>query len=371
MRTTARTAAALVGVAVLGLAGCGQRETTTGATEEPSPSATPTESASEDSGPQRSNPDFKACMVSDSGGFNDKSFNQTSHDGLEKAAQDLGIETAEVESNSPSEFADNIDALVKQNCNSITTVGFLLGDATLAAAKANPEIDFSIVDYAYEKPTKNLKGLLFDTAAPSYLAGYLAAGVSESGIVGTFGGQQIPSVTTFMDGFQAGIEKYNEDNGAEVRLVGWDREAQEGTFTNDFENKTKGQSDAENMITQGADIIFPEAGPAGLGGLQAAQDQDVRAIWVDTDGCVSAAEYCDVLLTSVMKGMDVAVEEAIKASVDGTFTNEPYTGTLANGGVGLAPYHEQEQSIPAELAAQVDELRQQLVDGSLEVPTAP
>ncbi len=366
MKRTARSAAALLGVAALTLAGCGERDTSDTAGDDPTPSSSASESASE-STPTQSNPDFKACIVSDSGGFNDKSFNQTSYAGLQNAADKLGIETGEVESNSPSEFADNIDALVKQDCNSITTVGFLLGDATLAAAKKNPDIDFSIVDFAYEKPTKNLKGLLFNTAEPSFLAGYLAAGVSESGILGTFGGAQIPSVTAFMDGFQSGIEKYNEDNGTEVQLIGWDKETQKGTFTNDFESKTKGQSAASEMITQGADIIFPVAGPAGLGALQAVQDANVKAIWVDTDGCVSAAEYCDVLLTSVMKGMDVAVEEAITASLEDTFSNEPYTGTLENGGVGLAPYNEQEASVPAELDAKIQELQEQIISGELEV----
>ncbi len=362
MKRTARSAAALLGVAALTLAGCGDRGSSTNAGDETSPS----ESASS-SAPAQSNPDFKACMVSDSGGFNDKSFNQTSHDGLVQAKDDLGIQTGEVESNSPSEFVDNINALVKEDCDSITTVGFLLGDATLAAAKKNPKIDFSIVDFAYDKPPKNLKGLTFNTAEPSFLAGYLAAGVSESGIVGTFGGAQIPSVTAFMDGFQSGIEKYNDDNGSDVKLIGWDKETQKGTFTNDFESKTKGQSAASEMITQGADIVFPVAGPAGLGALQAVKDADVKAIWVDTDGCVSAQEYCDVLLTSVMKGMDVAVEQSIKDSLEGNFSNELYVGTLENDGVGLAPYHEQEGSIPSELDSQIQDLKQQIIDGDLKV----
>jgi len=347
----------------MALAGCGQREDSTNASDDASSSDTPSES----SAPPAENANFKACMVSDSGGFQDKSFNQTSHDGLVSAAKDLGVKTGEVESNSPSEFKDNIEAMVQQDCNSITTVGFLLGDATEAAAKKNPDIDFSIVDFGYAKPPKNLKGLGFNTAEPSYLAGYLAAGVSKSGIVGTFGGAQIPSVTAFMDGFQMGVEKYNEDNGSDVKVVGWDRKTQKGTFTQDFESKTKGQNAAEEEITQGADIIMPVAGPAGLGALDAVKDQGLQAIWVDTDGCVSAAEYCDVLLTSVMKGMDVAVEDAIKASVDGNFDNTPYTGTLENGGVGLAPFHQQESAVPAELASKIDELKQQIIDGDIEV----
>jgi basic membrane protein A len=359
-------AVAGLGVAALILAGCGERDDDTNAAD----NATPTESATSEA-PSEQYPDFKACMVSDSGGFNDKSFNQTSHDGLERANEELGVQMAEVESNSPSDFPDNINAMVQEDCDIITTVGFLLGDATAAAAKRNKQTDFSIVDFGYfdeegnNIARPNVKGLLFNTAEPSFLAGYLAAGVSETGIVGTFGGAQIPSVTDFMDGFQMGVEKYNEDNDAEVELIGWDKETQKGSFTNDFEAKTKGQSTAEEMITQGADIIFPVAGPAGLGALQAAQDADAKAIWVDTDGCVSAAEYCDVLLTSVMKGMDVAVFESIKASASGEFSNEPYTGTLENGGVGLAPYHEQESAVPSELSDKIEELKEQLVSGEL------
>jgi basic membrane protein A len=358
VRKTARIAAVCV-IAALTLAGCGERSTDNEATGSDSPSESESTSSEQF-------PDFKACMVSDSGGFDDKSFNQTSHDGLLQAEEDLGVQTGEVESNAPSEFADNIQAMVDEDCDSVTTVGFLLGDATLAAAKKNKDVDFSIVDFAYEKAPNNLKGLTFNTAEPSYLAGYLAAAKSETGVVGTFGGLNIPTVTIFMTGFVQGVEKFNEDNGADVKVIGWDPDSEEGSFTNDFESKTKGQSTAEEMITQGADVIFPVAGPAGLGGLQAAQDNDVWGIWVDTDGCESAAEYCDVLLTSVMKGMDVAVEEAIKTSASGEFSNEVYEGTLENGGVALAPYGPNAE-IDSELDAKIQDLKQQIIDGEIKV----
>jgi basic membrane protein A len=259
---------------------------------------------------------------------------------------------------------------VDQDCNQITTVGFLLGDATEAAAKKNPDVDFAIVDYGYAKPADNLKGLNFNTAEPSFLAGYLAAGMSESGVVGTFGGLPIPTVTIFMTGYAQGVEQYNKDNGADVKVVGWNPKTEKGSFTEDFEDKTKGQTIGENMIQQGADVIFPVAGPAGLGGLQAAQDNDAFGIWVDTDGCESAAEYCDVLLTSVVKGMDVAVEAAIKDSVEGSFSNEPFVGTLENEGVGLAPYHDLESEIPQELKDKIEELKQQIIDGEIKVGRA-
>ena len=348
-------------IAVLVLAGCGERSTGNEASGSDSPSATESSSA-----PSEQFADFKACMVSDSGGFDDKSFNQTSHDGLVQAQEDMSVKTGEVESNAPSEFADNIQAMVDEGCQSITTVGFLLGDATEAAAKKNKDIDFSIVDFAYEKPPANLKGLTFNTAEPAYLAGYLAAAKSETGVVGTFGGLNIPTVTIFMTGFVQGVEKYNEDNGTNVKVIGWDPDSGKGSFTNDFESKTKGQSTAEEMITQGADVIMPVAGPAGLGGLQAAQDNDAWGIWVDTDGCKSAAEYCDSLLTSVMKGMDVAVETAIKDAASGNFTNEVYEGTLENGGVALAPYGPK-ADVDSELDAKIQDLKQQIIDGEIKV----
>lgn len=354
MRKTARIAA-VAAIAALTLTACGERPT-----EESSGSAE--ETTSESAAPAESNPDFKACIVSDSGGFDDKSFNQTSHDGLKAAEENLGVQTGEVESNSDSEYANNIAALVSEGCNSITTVGFLLGDATLAAAKKNKDVDFSIVDFAYDKAPKNLKGLVFNTNEPSFLAGYLAAATTETGTVGTFGGMNIPTVTIFMEGFRQGVEYYNENEGGEVQLLGWNGKS--GSFTDDFEDKTKGQAIGEQMIGQGADIVFPVAGPAGLGGLQAAKDGDVKAIWVDTDGCVSAAEYCDVLLTSVMKAMDVAVEEAIAASVHDEFSSEPYVGTLENDGVGLADISD---DVDPAVVEKVEELKQQIIDGEITV----
>ena len=373
MKRTARIAA-VAAIAALALTACGDREDDdndgdSGTSDSPSVTdeTSPTEAAEQ-------YPDFLACMVSDSGGFDDKSFNQTSHDGLENAATNFGVQTAEVESTDPSQFADNIDSLIDQGCNEITTVGFLLGDATRAAAKANKDIDFAIVDFEFldaetfePNPPPNAKGLTFDTGQPSFLAGYLAAAKSESGLVGTFGGLNIPTVTIFMTGFAQGVEYYNEQNGAEVEVLGWDPANPEGgSFTNDFEDKTVGQSLAEEMIGQGADVIFPVAGPAGLGGLQAAQDNDVWGIWVDTDGCVSAAEYCDSLLTSVVKGMDVAVEQAILDSASGAFSNEVYRGTLEDGGVSLAPYGPN-ADVSDELAAEIEELKAMIIAGEITV----
>ena len=368
MRKTARMALA-VGLAALALTACGDRGDSGNNSSAGDQTTAPTEttSAAAPSSSVPANPNFKACMVSDSGGFDDKGFNQTALKGQTDAATQFGIQTAKVESTGDSQYADNINQMVQQKCNIITTVGFLLGDATLAAAKKNPDIDFAIVDYAYDKPPANLKGLVYATEQPSYLAGYLAAGMTQSGIVGTFGGQNIPTVTSFMEGFRQGVDKYNQDNGKDVKLLGWD--GKDGSFTDDFEDKTKGQAVGEQLIGQGADILFPVAGPAGLGGLQAAKDAGAHAIWVDTDGFVST-EYGDILLTSVVKGMDVSVTEAIKESLEGTFSNELFAGTLENGGVGLAPYHNFDSEIPQDLKDKIDELKQGIIDGSITVSTS-
>ncbi|WP_420313599.1 BMP family lipoprotein [Actinopolymorpha alba] len=350
---------------------CGSRPTESNQSE----GSDKTNSAS----PQAGAKDFRACMVSDSGGFDDKSFNQTSYKGLLDAKKELGVSSSTAESKSDGDYPKNVGGMVDAKCNVIVTVGFKLGDQTAISASENPTIKFGIVDYDIkatdlkktnlkEVPT-NVKSLLFNTAQSSFLAGYLAAGMSKSGKVGTFGGLPIPTVTIFMDGFWEGVQYFNQQKKKNVQVLGWNETTQKGLFTNDFENKAQGKNTASNLISQGADIVFPVAGPAGLGGLEAAKASGgkVNAIWVDTDGCVSAPEYCNVLLTSVDKGMDVAVQDVITTSFQDKFDNTPYVGTLDNGGTGLAPYHEWDSKIPADLKAEIDQLKKDIIDGKIAI----
>jgi basic membrane protein A and related proteins len=350
---------------VLALASCAAPPGST------SPSAAPSGSASASGGGGA----FKACMVSDSGGFDDKSFNQTSYKGLEDAVQELGIQKGEVESQTAADFAKNIQSMVDADCNIIVTVGFLLSDNTLAAAKANTDIKFAIVDNNDPKTypaVTNLKPLVFNTAESSFMAGYLAAGMSQTKKVGTFGGAKIPTVTIFMDGFAQGVQHYNQQKNAQVQVLGWDAAKQDGQFVpgaKPFENTAGGQQVAQGLASQGADIILPVAGPAGEGALQVAKASGgkVNAIWVDTDGCVSAEAYCPQIITSVYKGLDVAVANAIKAANDNTFSNEPYVGTLENEGTGLSPYNDFESKVPAELKAEVDKIKADIIAGTIKI----
>jgi basic membrane protein A len=306
-----------------------------------------------------------ACEVTDTGGINDKSFNATAWKGVTDAEQAYGITGKYLESSTQDDYAPNIQAFLGK-CDLIVTVGFLLGDATKAAAQANPNQNFAIVDFAYDPPIDNVLALTFSTDQAAFLAGYLAAGMTKTGKVGTFGGINIPTVSIFMNGFWAGVQKYNQDNGTSVQVLGWDAKKQDGTFTGDFEDQNKGRQVTESLLSEGADIIMPVAGPVGLGAAAAVQAAgNAMLIGVDTDWYVSAPEYQSIELTSVMKNMDVAVKDAIKAVIDGTFKGGTYVGTLANDGVGIAPFHNFDSQVPSALKSKLDELKQGIIDGSV------
>jgi len=366
VKKTLTLAGALLSAAALTLTSCAEPPGTA-----PEGSAAPSASTSASGG----GAGFKACMVSDSGGFDDKSFNQTSYKGMTDAKTELGIETGQVESQTAADFAKNIQSMVDADCNMIITVGFLLSDDTLAAAKKNTDIKFAIVDNNDPKAypaAKNLKPLVFNTAQSSFLAGYLAAGMSKTKKVGTFGGAKIPTVTIFMDGFAQGVDHYNKTKGENVAVLGWDAAKQDGQFlsgADPFQDQKGGERTAQGLISQGADIILPVAGPSGLGALQAAKASggNVNAVWVDTDGCVSAANYCPNIITSVNKAMDLAVFDAIKAAKDGSFSNDPFVGTLENEGTGLTPFHEFDSKVPPELKTEIDALKADIISGKIKI----
>ena len=355
------TAAAAV---VLALAGCAKPP----ASSSGSPATTPAGGKTSAAAPAG---DFKACMISDTGGFDDKSFNQTSYKGMEDAKKALGIQTASVESKAASDYATNIQSMVDAKCNVIVTVGYTLSDDTLAAAKKNPAIDFAIVDNYDPKyaEVKNLKGLQFNTAQSAFLGGYLAAAMTKTGKVGTFGGQKLSTVTIYMDGFAQGVQYYNQQQKKNVQVLGWDVAKQDGDFTNDFSNPSTGLTQAKNLISQGADVIFPVAGGDGEGALQAAKASGgkVSAIWVDTDGCVSAANYCPQIISSVYKGMDVAVQNVITDSKNGTFDPSPYVGTLQNQGTGLTGFHDWDSKVPADVKTQLKQLQSDIISGKIKI----
>ena len=324
---------AAAGVATLALAGCGGGGGT--ATSQP--------------GGAKDATSFKACAVSDAGGWDDKSFNESAYDGLKASQSSLGIQINTAESNSDADFNPNVESMVSDGCNLIIGVGFNLEKAVHTSVTLD-----------------NARPLLFNTAEAAYLAGYVAAGMTKTGKVATFGGIQIPSVTVFMDGFADGVAAYNKAKGTNVQLLGWDKATQNGSFTQSFDDQTLGKEQAHQFISQGADIIMPVAGPVGLGAAAAAKaDGNTWIIGVDSDWYEANPDYSSIVVTSVMKEIGASVEQAIQDSVNGKFSSTPYVGTLANGGVSIAPFHDFDDKVSAELKADLTKLTDDIKTGKL------
>lgn len=313
---------------------------------------------------------IRACQVTDAGGIDDRSFNATAWLGVQRAMEELGIDGQYLESQQQTDYERNISQFIEADCDLIITVGFLLDAATAAAADANPDQNFAIVDFAYDPPRDNVLGLVYATHQAGFLAGYLAAGMTQTGAIGTFGGLQIPSVTTFMDGYALGAQYYNEVHGTDVRVLGWDPVAQTGLFAGNFESTDDGRTLGTTLMDEGADVIMPVAGPVGLGTAAAVQErgEGYYIVGVDSDWTVSSPEYADIILTSVIKRMDNSVYDAIQQVIDGTFAGGIYLGTLENEGVGLGTIH---ANVPAELIAEVEALIPEIIAGNIQTdPTA-
>ena len=315
-------------------------------------------------------------MVTDTGGINDKSFNQSSWQGMQQAAATNPNITAKyLPSTTTSDYAKNISTFISQKCGVIVTVGFLMGAATEAAAKANPKQKFAIVDCSYSSGCltgpheKNITQLVFNTAQDAFLGGYLAAGMTKTGKVATYGGMKFGTVTIYMDGFVDGVQYYNKQHHTHVQVLGWSEPSQNGTFAGSFTNIPAGQTIANTFIHDGADIIFPVAGGVGLGTAKAIQTTDasgkhIAMFWVDTDGCVSAATYCPIFMTSVEKGITNSVKAAVLLASKGA-KGGSYVGTLKNGGAVLGPFHDWDSKIPGSLKADLKTLEQQIIAGKI------
>jgi basic membrane protein A and related proteins len=342
-------------VASLALAACGEAPEENNASDEPQT-------------------DFLPCIVSDAGGFDDKSFNQLSYEGVKQAADELGAEMKEVESQSENDYAPNLESLVAQGCDTIVTVGFALSAATVESAKANPDIEYILIDDAADndfdgtKDAENIKPLLYNTAEAAFLAGYAAADYSKTGVVGTYGGMPFPTVTIFMDGFKQGAEYYAQEKGKKVEVVGYEG-GEEGVFTGGFEANEKATTTAKGILDQDADVILPVGGPIYQGALTAIADsgKDVAMIGVDADFYETDPSTQDVVLTSILKDMKQSTYEAVLAAGNDEFDPEAYVGTLENGGVGIAPFHNFEDKVSESLPGELEEIQAGIIDGSIEV----
>jgi basic membrane protein A len=339
--------------------------------------------------------------VTDTGGINDRSFNASAYQGLQDAVKvDSNIVPKFLSSSSTSDYTPNIADFIGEHCGIIITVGFDMAAATQTAAKANPKLDFAIVDCpggtaagcpgtsTTEKTLPNIDNLAYETNQDAFLGGYLAAAMAKSnsiapgGAVGEFGGMNIPTVTIYMDGWVAGVRYYDKLNNKSVKVLGWyptskgrnvNNYTGSGLFTNNFTDDGLGKTDTQSLIGEGASVIFSVAGGVGLGAVAAIQSADstspgsVTMEWVDTDGCISDASGCQYFITSVEKGIAPSVETAVLAAVHGTFKGGFYTGTLANGGVTLAPYHDFASKILASVTSELATIKSGIESGSISV----
>jgi len=313
----------------------------------------------------------KVGLVTDTGGVNDKSFNQSAWAGVQKAAKEFNWDAKYIESKQVTDYEKNIDQFATEKYDVIITVGFMMGDATAIKAKQYPKIKFAIIDNSYF-PTKgstycnetvkdcyvdggltNVTSLMFQEDQVGYLAGVLAAGMTKTGTVCTVSGMEIPPVVRFVVGFQNGAKWMKSD----VNTL--------NVYIPSFVDPAKGKETGISMIGQGCDVIFGVGGNTGNGGLLAAKEQGFMAIGVDVDQYNTYPEVKDALLSSAAKNVDVAVYEYLKTLKAGTAKGGVITATLKNGGVGLAPYHDWDSKIPQSVKDKVAEASKGLIDGTL------
>ena len=365
---------ALLVTLALVLAACGTGDESPSPTSDETASAAPTDEPTEEPTEEPTDApsaDYKVCMVSDVGGIDDNSFNEKAWAGMERAESELGVEVTFLESRSTEDYARNIDQHVTDGCDMIVTVGFLLGDATAAAAEQYPDVRFAIVDFAYDPALPNVEGLVYDTAPAAMLAGYASAAWSRTGIVGTFGGINIgPPVTDFMDGFIAGVNYHNEQKDTSVRVLGGrdPNTASSGTFTGNFESTDDAKNVTLGMLQEGADVILPVGGPIGGGTFAAIDEQSADAVGlgVDVDWTESAPQFTDWLLTSILKRIDNSVFQAIERALADEPPGAVFVSTLENEGVGIAPFHEYDGDISQETKDEIDALREALISGEVD-----
>ncbi len=308
---------------------------------------------------------YIACQVSDTGGTDDKSFNQFAWVGMTRAQEELGVDVRFLEFRGEADYEPNLNAFVAEGCNMVFGVGFLLDGALSKVSTANPDVKFGGVDTAWNN-APNYIGSFYNINEATMLAGYLAAGMTKTGIVGVYAGINIPPVTAFSDGYYMGIQEYNKVHGTSVKLEGWDPAAQDGLFTGDFTDTDKGRTMTETLLDAGADIIMPVAGPVGAGSLAVFEERGTGLlIGVDTDWSSFYPDQADYVLASAMKRMDLFVFDTIEAGVNGTFTGSQYFGSLENGRVSMDVGSAWIDKVPATLMAEIDALKAKIISGEV------
>jgi basic membrane protein A len=344
----------------LALAGCGGSTGTSGsdgsATGDAAASGAPTDDSN-----CADEAVFCIGLVTDTGKVDDKSFNQSAHEGAKAAAEELGGFYKYIETQDAKDYAANMQQFTNKKYDVVVTVGFLMADATVAAAEGSPDTKFIGVDQGYDASAvkaTNLTGLIFPEDQAGYGAGYLAGLMTKTNKIGQVLGLEIPPVQKYAKGYENGAKAANPD--VKVSTV------YHPAGDNAFNDPVWGAGEAKKMLAQKADIIFGAGGNTGNGALQeiakaSGAGTDVFCIGVDVDqwNTVPAAQPC--LITSAEKLLTKGVTDTIKVAKDGEFEGLQTLGTA-----GLAPYHDFESKIPDDVKTKVDEIVKQMESGSLD-----
>jgi len=311
--------------------------------------------------------DVKAAMVTDVGGLGDKSFNDLSYAGLQKAQSELGVEIKVLESKEPTDYESNLTQLATAGYNPIFAVGFLMTDTVAKVAPQFADVNFGGIDIFFDPIPPNVIGLNFKEQEAGYLAGVVAGKlttmtdvdprINDKKVIGFVGGMEIPPVQKFEAGFIAGAKSVLPD--VEVKSV----------YTGSFTDAQKGIEAGKALMEQGADIVFAAAGGTGNGTAKAAQDNKALFIGVDSDQFNTIPGIGDTILTSAIKRVDNAVYLTVKEAVDGNIKGgENRVFGLNEDGVGLAPYHDWETKMPQEVKDAVQKATDDIKSGTVTVP---
>ncbi|MEX0863756.1 MAG: BMP family ABC transporter substrate-binding protein [Acidimicrobiia bacterium] len=365
---------AVLGALALVLAACSPAETESTTTTAAAPDTTqpPADTTTTGGAPSTTEgPGFtavKTCFVTDDAGVDDRSFNASGWQGVQDAVASGAAQPDPIllESTSEADYQPHVETCLAEGAEHIVTSGFKLAGTTETFAAANPEVQWTIIDFA--SVGANVTGLEYQTDEAAFAAGYLAAGMTQTGTVAVYGGANIPTVAIFLDGFARGVAHYNEVKGADVAVLGWDVEAQDGTFTGVFDPADPiVRATCESQLDEGADIILPVGGAINLPCGTAMQDRgiDGALIGVDADAFdAMPAEFQDLWLVTILKGIAIQTQRSIEAHASGApLGGSSSVGNLENEAVGLSGFHAWEDRVPAELAAETMQILEDIKNG--------
>ena len=296
---------------------------------------------------------LKVGMVTDVGGVNDQSFNQSAWEGLQKAKKDLGIKASYQESKQDADYAANLDTLLEGNNDLIWGIGFKMADSILKAAKQNPKQKYAIIDFSFgDKTPANVVGVMFKAEEGAFLAGYIAAKSSKTNTIGFIGGMSVPIIHAFQYGYKAGAKFAN----SKITVL--------EQYSESFTDAAKGKAIANSMMGKNADVVFHAAGAVGDGVIEAVKEKNKMAVGVDRDQNYLAPKN---VITSSMKRVDNAIFNVVADLKKGTFKGgSTINYGLKDGAVDVAPTTS--KMIPASLMKEVEDLKKKIADGKIKPP---